>query len=578
MIKQHIYLQGAEGYHTAAVSSCMMDNAWLPLLEQQMPMHYSADLSAPIYFQYPLGRGIVLSRCIPDPLNGNASYLAHQLVVDEAEDIDILMYSRPLPTSLFRNEYKEGTASPDPLPTLNVSALSDQEELISCFQVVDALFGGDEWLLSRFLSALALTARDKRQSVQAIVNDTPGRVSDAGRRVMELMLRCLPAEDSMRISYCTLQPPEEVSLLYSVCFSQPPQKSAALFHAQLNITFDFSARRMTLPKNVSLPEDEIYIELARALLAHDLNWVDRVRGGVHPEKPGRNAESVRLEIPPFEAGMSIRQYFDNWQDELALRRESLTEDAFRTMAAAEWPRVLNGMVGASELMEMTQFLREMSGILSSILKDKLEDQLALTEETLTDMIIILLDSIRWRQTDLCNAKLNRLIRSVTSYAMVLTEVSDEPDCLTACRIVNRLLTTPAEMHAQIHDLAQLSEHSPAQFEALQDCLRQYVKDRLASDIDVIDETLVASAVLAYARFTEGVPDLRLVDKLGEKIDAQSDPAAARRFQQILSKLRQRLHSDRTGTQRRRDMKLFLFISFILAALITGITVWFLYLS
>jgi len=578
MIKQHIYRRGLNGYHTAAVSSCMKDNAWLPLLEQQMPIHHSAVLPAPVYYQYPLGRGIVLSRCLPDPNGQEGSYLAHQLVADEPGDIDLLMHSRPLSSSLFRNEYKEGTAPPDPLPTLHVNALSDPEELVSCFQVVDALFAGDEWLLSRFLSALALTARDKRQSVQAIISDTPGRVSDAGRRVMELMLRCLPVEDAMRISYCTLQPAGEISLLYSVCFSQPPEKSAALFHAQLNITFDFTARRMTLPKNVSLPEDEIYIELARALLAHDLNWADRIRGSGAQTAPEQNAASARIDIPPFESGMSIRQYFDNWQDELALRRESLTEEAFRAMAEAAWPRVLNGMVGASELMDAPQFLREMSGILSAILKDKLEDQLALTEETLTDMIIILLDSIRWRQIDLCSAKINRLIRSVTSYAMVLTAETDEPDCLTAGRIVHRLLTAPGEMHDQLNDLAQLGERSPAQFEAVQDCLRRYVQGRLTADIDVIDETLVASAMLAYARFTDGVPDLRLVDKLGERLEAQSDPAAARRFHLILARLRQRLHSDRTGTQRRRDMKLFLLISCILAGLITGITVWFLYLS
>lgn len=577
MIKQHIYRRGANGYHTAAVSSCMRDTAWLHLLEEQMAIHCAEGVFAPVYYQYPLGRGVVLSRCLPDPDGVNGSYLAHQLVIDEPEDIEVLMRSRPLPASLFLNVYKEGIAPPDPLPTLHPSSLNDPEELISCFQVVDALFAGDEWLLSRFLAALALTARDKRHSVQAFIDDSPGRVSDAGRRVMELMLRCLPAEDALRISCCTLQPAGEVSLLYSVCFSQPPEKSAALFHTQLNITFDFTARRMTLPKDVTLPEDDVYIELARALLAHDLNWADRARGASHVQPVG-SADPARLEIPPFEAGMSIRQYFDNWQDELALRRESLTDEAFRALAEAEWPRVLNGIVGASELMDMAQFLKETSGILSSILKDKLEDQLALTEETLTDMIIILLDSIRWRQVDLCDAKMNRLIRSVTSYAMVLTEETDEPDCLTAGRIAHRLLTAPAVMHEQFSDLAHLCEASPAQFEALQDCLRRYVQGRLNADIDVVDETLVSSAMLAYARFTEGVPDLRLVDKLYERIEAQSDPATARRFQTILDRLRQRLRADHSGMQRRRDMKLFLFISCILAALITGITVWFLYLN
>lgn len=577
MIKQHIYRCGANGYHTAAVSSCMKNNAWLPLLEQQTAIHCADRLPAPVYFQYPLGRGFVLSRCLQDPRGQGGSFLAHQLVFDEPDDVDALMRVRPLPSSLFCSEYVEESDEPDPLPTLSAGALSDPEELISCFQAMDSLFAGDEWLLSRFLAALALTGRDKRQSVQAVVDDAPDRVSELGRRVMELTLRCLPADDALRVSYCTLQPSNEVSLPYSVCFSLPPPKSTSFFHAQLNIAFDFTARRMTLPQNVSLPEDEIYVELARALLAHDLNWVDRLRGGT-ASRAGIGVDSLHLEVPPFEAGMSIRQYFDNWQDELSLRRESLTDEAFRTLAADEWPRVLNGMVSASELMDMNRFLREMCGVLSSVLKEGAEDALALTDDVLADMIIILLDSVRWRQIDLFDSKENRLIRSVVSFATALTEEPDEPDCLTVGRIVHLLLTAPMETHVLFTDLSQLAERAPAQFDALQDCLCRYVEDRLSADVDLVDETLVAASMLAYARFTDGVPDLRLTDQLGKKIEAQSGAGAARRFRFLLDKMRHRLRADRPAAQRRRDTKLFLFISCALIALITGVTVWFFYLS
>lgn len=577
MIKQHIYRCGANGYHTAAVSSCMKDNAWLPLLEQQMSIHYSQDISAPAYYQYPLGRGLIVSRCARDLLGQNGSYLAHQLVFDEEADITSLMNSRPLPSTLFNHTYPDVPAPPDPLPTLSGGALRDEEELVSCLQTMDALFAGDEWLLSRFLAALAMTARDKRQSIQAVIDASASQVSETGRRIMELMLRALPAEDALRISYCTLQPPGSVSLLYSVCFSQP-EKNMAFFRTQLNIVFDFTARRMTLPKNVTLPEDALYIELARALLAHDLNWVDRLRGGSVPIHVQQSVDSLRMEIPPFEKGMSLRSYFGDWRNELTLRRDSLTEEGFRAFAGHEWPRLLNEIVSASELMENRQFLKEMTAILNAITREHLEDELSLSQETHADLIIILLDSIKWQEIDLFDPRSQKAVRVMTAYAMALEPDPAEPGCLTACRIMNRLLTLPGSIPEQLQDLSSLHESSQSAFEALQDCIRRYAKSRLTSDIDVIDELLVASAMMGYVRFADGVPDLRLVDKLLERIESQYGAATARKFRNHLDRLRRRLHTSRAGSQRRRDMKIFLAISCILAALIAGITIWFLYLS
>ena len=84
MIQQHIYRRDrAGGYRTAAASAGLTGSAWLSLLEQQTVLRCQSYLPAPVYFQYPLGVGLVFSRCAVDPNGSRGSYLAHQLVADD---------------------------------------------------------------------------------------------------------------------------------------------------------------------------------------------------------------------------------------------------------------------------------------------------------------------------------------------------------------------------------------------------------------------------------------------------------------------------------------------------------------
>ena len=567
MVRQHIYRMDALGGRTVAASAGMKDSAWLSLLEQQLSLNTPTGLSVPVYYQYPLGRGLVLSCCAPDPSGEESGYIAHQLVLDESADIETLMRIRPVSRSIFRMD-----GSAEEMSEPEADSLGGGEEIGACFEALDALFGGEEELLSRFISALSLCARDKRMSMRVIMPGEAGEVSENARRLMELMLRCMDEDDAVRVSFCTLRAPGALDAQYSVCFETARDAEAG--EAQ-GILLNLVNRSMFMPMGAALPGDGRQDEQARALLEHDLEAAVRSGSGV---KAGRSGRRSRSAARPFEKGMSLKKYFSEWREELEKRRPELTEEGFRALAAGEWASLLEAVVSASEWMDNAQFLKELNGILTTIRREKLETALCLDGETMTDMIVLMLDGIRWRQVDLAQPQTARLIRTAAAYAQVLNEEQCAADCLAACRVFYRLLTAPTFIQESLMDMAMLEEKYPARFEEAQDCLRRYVQNRLSADIDVIDEMLAAAAMLGFAKFSGGVPDLRLADKLTERIETQSGPRAARRFQSMMDKLRRHLHSTRPGTLRRRDMKLLLSISMMLLALIVGITVWFLLLS
>lgn len=571
MVRQQLFRVDSAGGHTIAVSADMRGSAWLSLLEQQLALIDFSALSAPVYYQYPLGRGIVLSRCAVNPYTPEKSCIAHQLVFDEAGDIDELLRIRPMRDSLLPAGIFGYSASPDPLPSLSVSDMDSEEELHRCREALASLFAGDESLLGRFLSALSLCARDKRHSVRVFIPDAPENVSEAGRRIMELTLRALSREDVLRLSYCSLAANDGSGLQYTVCFAPADVKPASV--DPYEITLDLETRTLHLPQDVDLPQPEFFAARAQEML----HWEEHSENSASSEE--RTAKVSAAGSPhAFEEGMSLKQRFADWRSFMENRKSQLTDEGFRAFAQDEWPKLVDSIVAASDLMETLKFLSELNGILTQIRRDKLETSLMMSDSTLTDMIILLLDSIRWRQIDLSLPQVNRLIRSVTAYSQVLTDELCPEDCLLPCRIVHQVLTSPASIHDALMDLDRLEDISPAQFEALQDCLLQYVQKRLTDDIDVIDESLAAAAMLGFAKFSDGIPDLRLADKLAERIEAQSGAKAARRFEQMLDKLRRHLHSAHGGLLRRRDMKLFMFISCLLLILIAGISIWFLLLG
>ena len=566
MVRQQLFRVDAAGGRTIAVSADMRCRAWLSLLDQQLSLIDFSALSASVYYQYPLGRGIVLSRCAVNPYTPEKSCIAHQLVFDEAQDIDDLLRVRPMKENLLPAGIFGYSATPDPLPSLSVADMGDPEELLCCRETLSSLFGGGEALLGRFLSALSLCARDKRHSVRAFIPDTPENVSEAGRRIMELTLRALSREDVLRLSYCSLAINDLSGLQYTVCFAPAEAKPDA--PDPFEMILDLESRALHLPQDTELPQPDFFAARAHELL----HWADH--SGAAPEEHAPAAGAPHA----FEEGMSLKQRFAEWRGFMETRKAQLTDEGFRAFAQDEWPKLVDSIVAASDLMDTLKFLSELNGILAQIRREKLETSLMMSDSILTDMIILLLDSIRWRQIDLSLPQVNRLIRSVTAYSQVLTEELCPEDILLPCRIIHLVLTSPASIHEALMDLDRLEDISPAQFEALQDCLLQYVQKRLTADIDVIDESLAAAAMLGFAKFSDGIPDLRLADKLAERIESQSGAKAAHRFEQMLDKLRRHLHSTHGGLIRRRDMKLFILISCLLLILIAGISIWFLLLA
>lgn len=566
MVRQHLYRVRKDGGRTVAVSEGMKDSAWLPLLEQQLALRASAEPVCPTYEQYPLGFGLVLSCRTPDPFGWEGGCLCHQMIFDDPADVEVLPGIRPLCEAAFASRYREKGSEVEFLADVPVTALTQGDETGQCFHALDLLFGRDEELLARFIAAVMLCARDRRQGVRVIAAEPAEKLSPAARRVMELLLSRLPSADASRLSFCTLTPADEPIFTGSVSFTPDDGR---IFHlSSPDILFNLTSRQSLIPAGVALPDPGQYLPLARTLLAHD----------TEAGAADRTAPSLRMDTPPFEKGMSLRQYFAHWRTALETRRSLLTEEAFTVFAAGEWPVLLNHVVAASELMENVDFLEDLTDILAVIRREKLDSALALNDETLSDLITLLLDSIRWRQINLADGRTARLMRAVTSYAQILTEEQCEAGCLLACRIVHRLLASPIAIRDSLQEMAQLEELSSAQFEALQDCLRQYVQHRLTVDAGVADEALAAAAMLAFARFTDGVPDLRLADKLTERIETQFGVKAARRFQDMMDRLRRHLRSSRLGMMRRRDVKLILLSCGLLLALIMGISAWFFLLN
>ena len=188
MIKQHIYRRDKAGYRTVAASAGLTDSAWLSLLEQQTVLRCQSNSPAPVYYQYPLGYGLVLSRCAVDPNGRHGSYLVHQLVVDEPADIEALCALRPVSTSNFRDAYVSPENEVGRLPTLKPESLDDPAQLSAGFRLIDGWF--DEARLARLvctggdeLPSGELRAELLRLCLPSLVNDL-GVVACLGAAVL----------------------------------------------------------------------------------------------------------------------------------------------------------------------------------------------------------------------------------------------------------------------------------------------------------------------------------------------------------------------------------------------------------
>ena len=573
MIQQHVYRRDKAGYRTVAASAGLTGSAWLSLLEQQTALRCQSNPPAPVYCQYPLGAGLVFSRCAVDPNGAHGACLVHSLVADEPDDVEMLAALRPMSASCYLEACAGRDGGIEPLPTLEPDSLADEALLSAGLRLIDGWF--DEALLSRLLMALTAAAQDRRMTVHIMIDGDDAAVSEQGRLLLETLLRALPEEDVRRISYCTLIAPGDTSLPYSACVSRPgdPQKREEARDRRV-IRFDLSRDACEWPGGVPEP-DERAVELARALLAHDLNWVDRVRlgGGVKLTA----AEPVRLDVPDFEPDMNLTQYIEDWAEAMEARRGALNDEAFRVFAGDEWPHLTERVIRAADLMPCGAFLKQLHDGIVSLCKNHRGEGLGMSRQNLTDLVMVLLDGIRWDDIDLNDPDTARLVRSATGYSELLGDVEGDGGCLLACRVAHAMLDAPMTHAAgALDDMAQLSEEYPAAFAQIQACARRYVtgRCRLARDefgvSGLVDEPLVVAAVVGYARFSGGIPDFRQLDKVRETVEQIGGTRPAQRFEALLDRMRRRMHASRANLARQREMRLMLAISLLLALMIAGV--------
>ena len=575
MIKQHIYRRDTTGYRTVAVSAGLSGSAWLSLLEQQTVLHCQSNSPAPVYYQYPLGCGLVLSRCAVDPNGRHGSYLAHQLVLDEPADIEALSALRPVSTEHFLGAYAGRGSGMEPLPTLKPESLSDPAQLSAGFRLIDGWF--NEARLARLIASLLRASRDKRCAVHIVIHRESAVVSEQGRLLMEMLMRALPVEAVQRVSYCTLMGPDETAMPYSVFISPPEAGGASRDAAARCVRFDMSLGKAQLPQNAPAPDDRC-LETARALLAHDLQWIDRVRlGGA--QLPLASAAAMKLDIPPFESGMSLKRYVEDWLEALEARRGALNGEAFLEFARAEWPRLTERVIRAGDVMNGGDFVRQLRESIVALCKGRRGEQLGMSRENLRDLVVILLDSINWDEVNLDDPDTARVIKSATGYASLLDEASCGEGCLLACRVVHGLLDAPAShLAGEMDDMARLSEEYPARFKQVQACARRYVAGRCRAfrpdreQFGLVNDLFVAAAVLGYVRFEGGIPDFRQLEKVQEKVGQTAGEKAGRRFEDQLDRMRQRMHASRANQARRRELRLMLSGSLLLALVIIAVIV------
>ncbi len=566
MIKQQLCRKSAAGFETLAISNALRESGWMPFLEQPSPYEDASGENA--YFQYPLGTGLVIGRSVKA---SDGAYLIRRLVIDETADLDALRLARPLSAALL-------SAAPDEagntaLPTLSPAALFDASLPGEGFRLIDSLF--DEGLLARFIKALLAAASDKRLSVHAVVNQPPETVSAQARLMMETFMRCLPLRDGLRLSWHTLIEDGLPSAPYSVFFSPPCPDHGC-------IRFDLSRGTVIWPDEP--PTDEKSLTLARALLAHDLNWADRA------DESGagalRSSPALHMDTPPFERGMSLAQYVQDWADALDIRRGILNEDAFKTLAQGEWPHLINSVINAADLLPRRDFIFQLNDCLSALSHGR-GAELGMTGEHLCDLAAILIDSIDWDEADLNDPQAVRLLRSATEYAALLDAERCPESRLAACRAVHALLTAPAAHLSDVIDgLLELNENNPALLAQLQACARRAVTERCqraqsgSDEFALIDESFVALAIAGYVRFSRGIPDLRALDKLRNLIERSGGAREVRRFNVRLDRMRKRMSTFRSADlARKRELRVMLLISLLLFLVIAGVVVvYFLFLK
>ncbi len=575
MVKQHLFKLSPDKAHTVAVSgsihggrsSSAVEAQWLQQLQQQIQLIDPHDLSVPAFFQHRIGEGVAVSRCIPDPSGARNSFLFHQLIFDEEDDLRMLRRLRPISAKSFFALTAEGSLSPD---SLNAASGDHALELRSCFHTLQFYFAGKEQILAALIGALTFCARDRRQSVRVLLNESPDQVSQVGHDLMELLLRVLRTDDAARVTYATLQTFSAGSIHYTVTFS--PRTSRKQVFPEGDIILDLTGGNLTLPQGVFLPNAEQNARLAIALLAQDVSRMDAISGSTDTAPIFPHA--LPLKLPSFKEGMSLEQYFSDWQCTMMLRRSGLNEEAFRRFMLGEWHKFISSIISAAECMPTEEFLSSMHSLITQA-RSYMPQGMEPNEEILADLRTLLLDGVNWDALDLSHPPSIHLMQRVCAHAMELTgDEHNTADYTLSCRVIHHMLHAPIEMDDALSELRQLQHWQPRRFKQLQQCLLRCMEKRLNSDFDIIDEHFVAAAILGMVQFNEGIPDLRRLSTLTTRIESLQSTKAARRFDQIADRMRSHLHMSDSFTFHRGEMRRILLYCCLLGAVIAGITIWY----
>jgi hypothetical protein len=265
------------------------------------------------------------------------------------------------------------------------------------------------------------------------------------------------------------------------------------------------------PPGISVCAEEQDVELAAAMLARDLNWVDRVRRSL----PAAGAPvSFRLEMPPFERGMSIYQYVCDWIEELERRRNDL-DDAIINQKVINWDQFESRVISAGELsVTNMRYLKELNAIIMMFKDRKTKSWLQVPDAVLADLIVVLIDSIQWAKIDIVKEDDRRLILDIWENTRALRgmdiRLPVEFDIkLRACEMMGMLLGGEGGAAGAV-DLGIELMQSPQSIAAelmrgARHCLNWYVDNRcyVKSRALTPDSALIGAMVLCGVRCGDG---------------------------------------------------------------------------
>ena len=526
MIRQHI-MQWREGAcRTLALGGAQVEAQWLSRLEQQTQRFCADDFSEPLYYQFAMDGCLVIGRRMPGLQGG---YSIRQLIAPP-EEVAEFRRMRPLPPERLEPVLLEQEGEGTPLPGLSVAAFSDEEAVLGSFEALDSVFGQNAELLAGFISALRAYLVGRFRYVSVVLPMPRRETSLAAQRIMELMMRVMDVHDGARLTWCSL----ETSMLspFPVTFVSADDVETPLMPRRMGVLVDVRTKECV---NLGPKPDALEQEAARALIAHDLNWVDRVFGE-RVQLP-LTVDQLRIQLPPFEEGMSLKQYFDDWTSALLERRGSLDADAFGIFARDEWKRLMDPLVLAAGVMESKEYIYDMYQIIQALRKREFAALLCMPAQSLIDMVALLLDSVRWDEMSLDDPSDRKLLQRMAVFARSLDEESrTQVHTGRAFCMLSELFehSSYATLHA-MNTMEELAEEEPLQFEALQNMMRSFVlaQCREKNLYWRQDETFIVMAMLAYVRFSGGVPDLRRLSALEGVIRSNCGDKAVAHFRRRL---------------------------------------------